>query len=126
MPFDPPMDWPANVSAHPSARSKLRDQHRKAFEELAAQIHEARVRELRETFPSRPTSEELIAKLMTMRAIDSHQLSVKLMFFSLELAKEAEFGQNPDLRLIPYFASIQRDCAMLLKTQPMEVDALGD
>ena len=61
---------------------------------------------------------------MAMPAIDGIQLSVKMMFFSLELAKEAEFGQNPDLRLIPYFASIQRDCAVLLKAQLPEADSL--
>lgn len=116
--------FPPNVTPHPAARRSMTEFRRKAFEELAAQIHDARARELRENSPRPPTSEDLIAQLMAMPAIDGIQLSVKMMFFSLELAKEAEFGQNPDLRLIPYFASIQRDCAVLLKAQLPEADSL--
>lgn len=110
-------NWPDNVTLHPAARTVSLEAQRKAFDELTAQFHDARSRELRENLPSPPYSETLATRLMAMPAADADQLSVKLRFFALELAKEAEFGQNPDLRLIPYFASIQRDCIVLLRTQ---------
>lgn len=116
-------DWTSNVFVHPAAQHASRQGQSKAFEDLAAQIHEARARELRENCPNPPSSESLVMKLMAMPALDADQLSVKLRFFALELSKEAEFGQNPDLRLIPFFASIQRDCIVLLHTQPADEDA---
>lgn len=115
-------DWTPNVVLHPAAQPASAQAQRKAFDALFAQIHEARARELRENFPSPPSSESLVTRLMAMPALDADQLSVKLRLFALELSKEAEFGQNPDLRLIPYFASIQRDCAVILRTQTAEED----
>jgi hypothetical protein len=70
------------------------------------------------------SSEELLSRLMAMPATDGDQLGVKLRLFSVELAKEAEFGQNPDFRLIPFFAAIQRDCIRLLNARlPDEASA---
>jgi hypothetical protein len=42
---------------------------------------------------------------MAMPATDGDQLGVKLRLFSVELAKEAEFGQNPDFLVDPIFCS---------------------
>lgn len=47
-----------------------------------------------------------VAQILQMPAIDGDQLGHKLRLFSVQLSKEAEFGQNPDFRLIPFFASI--------------------
>ena len=117
MNIDPPGDWPPNVTPLSSVRPFTAEAQRRAFDELTAQIHDARSRELREDSPSGPSSEELMCKLMAMPAANGEQLGAKLKFFALELSKEADFGQNPDLRLIPFFAAIQRDCILLLRAQ---------
>lgn len=125
MDFSKPGSWPDNVKPLPNATLAAHRQQQKAFDELAASIHDARGRELRENFPAPPSSDDLVCKLMMMPAANSDQLSLKLRFFALELSKEADFGQNPDLRLIPMFASIQRDCVLLLKTQLPEGEEVG-
>lgn len=124
MSFDPPGQWPPNVTPLPHARAAATQAQQRQFDELSAQIHEARARELRDECPAAPSSEALMLKLMVMDAADGFQLGAKLKFFAMELAKEAEFGQNPDFRLIPFFASIQRDCIRLLNAQLPDGDAV--
>jgi len=87
---------------------------RRAFDSLTADVHAARAKELKGGEQTGSSSEELLHQLMTTPALDGDQLGVKLRLFAVELAKEAEFGQNPDFRLIPFFADIQRDCIRLL------------
>lgn len=125
MSFDPPGQWPPNVTLHPKALSGAADAQRRAFDELTAQIHDARARELRDYSPAPPSSEELVCKLMALPAANGMQLGTKLKLFALELAKEADFGQNPDLRLMPFFAAIQRDCILLLNAQLPDDSAFG-
>lgn len=109
--------WPDNVTPLPSAKKLIEEAQKREFDDLVAEILAARVRELRENAPSRPTSEELTERLMLMRAVSGDQLGAKLRLFAIELSKEAEFGQSPDLRLIPFFAAIQRDCLVLLNAK---------
>lgn len=125
MSFDPPAEWPSNVTPLPNKRFANPEAQRRAFDELTAQIHDARARELREDNPAGPSSEDLMSKLMAMPATDGHQLGAKLKFFALELSKEADFGQNPDFRLIPFFAAIQRDCILLLRAELSDGDGGG-
>lgn len=124
MSFDPPGHWPTNVTPLPNARSAAEQAQRRHFDELTAQIHDARARELRDDCPEPPSSETLTVKLMAIHAADGVQLGAKLKLFAIELAKEAEFGQNPDFRLIPFFASIQRDCIRLLNAHLPDENAL--
>lgn len=125
MKFKDPNDWLDNVRFLPSATATTAALQRKAFDALTAEVHAARARELTENLPSPPTSEDLLCRLMATPAANADQLSIKLRLFAVELAKEAEFGQNPDFRLMGYFASIHRDCVALLKTQPPESDEAG-
>ncbi len=106
--------WPDNVSQFRAANESVSDAQRRTFDMITAEIMAARARELRENNPAPPSSEELLCRLMAMPAANGDQLGVKLRFFAIELSKEAEYGQNPDFRLMGYFASIQRDCIILL------------
>jgi hypothetical protein len=115
----PPGNWPPNVTLHPNAQLSLTELQRQQFDRLAGEIFAARAREMREDYhPSIPNSDHLVGQLMAIPAANSDQLGHKLRLFSVELAKEAEFGQNPDFRLIPFFASIQSDCIRLFKIAP--------
>lgn len=114
MPYDPPGEWPHNVTPLPQVRLSSTEAQRNAFDTLVSAIHAARARELVDKYAHEKSSEELLHRLMAMPATDGDQLGAKLRLFAVELAKEAEFGQNPDFRLIPFFAAIQRDCIRLL------------
>ena len=117
MTSQPPGDWPPNVTLHPHAEKSLAEAQRRQFEALTAEMFAARAREMRDEAPAPPRSEDLVAQLLHTPAADGDQLGHKLRLFAIELSKEAEFGQNPDFRLIPFFASIQSDCLRLLQAQ---------
>jgi hypothetical protein len=124
MPYDSLGHWPPNVTPLPQAKLRSAEAQRDAFDALVASIHTARAHELVDKQSREASSEALLSRLMAMPATDGDQLGVKLRLFSVELAKEAEFGQNPDFRLIPFFAAIQRDCIRLLHARlPDEASA---
>ena len=117
MSYNPPDPWPSNVTPLPNVLLASDEAQRDAFDALVAAIHAARARELVDNYANEESSEKLLQRLMAMPATNGDQLGVKLRLFSVEVAKEAEFGQNPDFRLIPFFAAIQRDCIRLLNAR---------
>ena len=115
MTFIPPGDWPPNVTPHPHAQQSFVEAQRRQFDKITPEMFAARAREMCEDHPAAPRSEDLVAQILQMPALDGDQLGHKLRLFAIELSKEVEFGQNPDFRLIPFFAAIQSDCIRLLK-----------
>ena len=108
-------DWPTNVTPlHPHIDPLAAKAQCRAFDQATAEVHAARAREMIGAEPTGASSEQLLARLMAMPALNGDQLGIKLRLFSVELAKEAEYGQNPDFRLIPFFSAIQRDCIRIL------------